>query len=83
MNQVLYEAILETLLEKGCPQDLAKKAAAIVATDDIRKPNPKQRAIIDKCKRTGVYTPEYFKACVPRSENQRRIISETWPYLVQ
>ena len=83
MNQSLYQLTLEMLLQKGCPQDLAKKAAVIVATDDIRQPNPKQQRIIDECRRTGVYTPEYFKAFIPRSENQQRIISETWQYLVQ
>jgi hypothetical protein len=38
-NQSLYSAAVEALTSRGCPTDLAKKAATVVANDDPVKPN--------------------------------------------
>lgn len=38
-NQGLYNATVQALTDRGCPEDLAKKAATVVANDDSSKPN--------------------------------------------
>lgn len=63
INQILDEATLQLLLQKGYPQDLAKKAA------DKRR-----------YRRHPPTQPETTAHC---SENQQRIISESWQYLIQ
>ncbi|MBD2451862.1 hypothetical protein H6G76_33030 [Nostoc sp. FACHB-152] len=38
-NQGLYDATIQALTDRGCPEDLAKSAATVVANDDSSKPD--------------------------------------------
>ncbi|MBD2451978.1 hypothetical protein H6G76_33660 [Nostoc sp. FACHB-152] len=38
-NQGLYSAALTELNQRGCPEELAKQAAIVVANDDSSKPD--------------------------------------------
>jgi len=38
-NQGLHDATVQALTDKGCPEELAKQAAKVVANDDATKPD--------------------------------------------
>ena len=38
-NQGLHDATVQALTDRGCPTDLAKSAATVVANDDATKPD--------------------------------------------
>ncbi|MCC5639817.1 hypothetical protein LC593_29125 [Nostoc sp. CHAB 5844] len=38
-NQGLYDATVQALTERGCPEELANQAATVVSNDDSNKPN--------------------------------------------